>query len=77
MIYCQSIVKLARRKYTIEEDLEDDDYPCKRVKEWDSWEDLKELIQSRILKINYRWKDEGPSNLNVEVWPEIWDFKLL
>ena len=48
------------RKHTMEEGLEDDDYPCKRIKEWDSWDDLGGLMQSRIPKTNGRWKDEGP-----------------
>ena len=56
---------------------EDDDYPCKCVKEWDSWDNLEEVMQSRIPETNCRWKDEGPSDVNAEVWPKIWDFKLL
>ena len=73
----QSVMELTRRKHTLDDDMEDDDYPCKCIKEWDSWEDFKELMQSWIPKINRRWKDEDPSDLNVEVWPEIWDLRLL
>ena len=42
----QSVMELAKRKRSLEDDLEDDDYPCKRIKKWDNWEDFQELTQS-------------------------------
>ena len=34
-------------------------------------------MRSQIPKTNCKWKDEGPSDLNADVWPEVWEFKIL
>ena len=76
-INCQPNEEVTRkRKQSIEEDLKDSNYPCKRVKQWDSWEDCEDLMHSSIPQTNCRWKEGGPSDLNSEVWPEIWDEEL-
>ena len=40
----KSVMGLTKRKRTMEEDLEDYDYPCKRVGEWGSWDEIEELM---------------------------------
>ena len=64
---CQYVIKLSGNKHTMQEDLKDSDFSCKKVKKWNSWDDLEGLMRSRIPITNCRWKDKGPSNFNPKV----------
>ena len=48
----------------------------KRRKEFESWEDLEDLMESRMVTGNCRKGDEGPSYLFTEVWQEVWEDDL-
>ena len=64
------------RKRKREEDLDQEDHEIKREKEFESREDLEELMWARAPRGNYRKRDEGPSNQSAEVWQEIWEDDL-
>ena len=48
----------------------------KKRKEFESWDDLEELMRARVIRGNCRRGDEGPSNLFSDVWQEIWEDDL-
>ena len=56
--------------------LDEEEHELKWRKEFESWGDLEELTKARIVKGNCRRGDEGPSNLFVDVWHEIWEDDL-
>ena len=60
----------------MEEDLDEEDQEVKRRNEFESWKDLEDLTRARMLRGNYRRGDEGPSDLFVDVWQEIWEDDL-
>ena len=64
------------RKRKPEEDPDDKGHDVKRRKEFESWEDLEELMRERFIRGNWRRVDEGPSNLFSNVWQEIWEDDL-
>ena len=64
------------RKRKPEEDPEDEDHDIKQRKEFESWDDIEELMRARVVRGNCRRGDEGPSDLFSDVWQEIWEDKL-
>ena len=55
------------KKREMEEDLDEEDHEVKRRKEFESWEDLEDLIRARMPMGNCRRRNEGPSNLFTNV----------
>ena len=56
------------RKRKPEEDPDEEDHDMKRIKEFESWKDLEELMRARVVRGNCRRRDEGPPNQFSEVW---------
>ena len=46
----------------VKEDPDNEDHEVKRWKEFELWEDLKNLMSARIPRGNCRTRDEGTSN---------------
>ena len=57
------------RKRKPKEDLGDEEHEVKQGKEFESWEDLEELMKTRVLRgKKCRRADEGPLDLFIDVW---------
>ena len=55
------------RKRKSEGDPNEEEHEVKRRKEFESWDDLKELMKSRMLRGNCKRANEGPSDLFTDV----------
>ena len=64
------------RKTNSEEDPDEEEHEVKQRKEFESWEDLEDLMRARMVIGNCSKGDEGPSDLFVEVWWEMWEDDL-
>ena len=66
-----------KRKRDPEEEPDERDHEVKRRKEFDSWNDLEDLMKARVPRENSgRFEKGEPSDHFIEIWEEIWDGEL-
>ena len=54
-----------------ENELDEEDHKIKRKKDYDSWDNLEDLMRATTNPRSYSKRDEGPSDLYAKVWEEI------